>query len=62
MIRMKQQPLSQVNLELDERGIRRIVVAADSDLEMCAAHLLLARISPEIYRLDSVLRLKPEKT
>jgi hypothetical protein len=34
---------------------------ADSDAEMRQAHLLLARISPEIYHLDSILRLKPAR-
>jgi hypothetical protein len=55
---MKESLMSQVNLEIDESGVRRIVVAADTDVEMRAAHLLLARISPEIYHLDSVLRRK----
>jgi hypothetical protein len=64
MIQTKDNPLSKVSVELDESGVRRVVIAADNDSEMRAAHLLLARISPEIYHLDSVLRLRagPVKT
>jgi hypothetical protein len=61
VIQTKGKPQSQVNLEIDESGVRRIVVAADNDSEMRQAHLLLARISPEIYHLDSVLRLKADQ-
>ena len=58
MIDTKEKSLALVNVELDESGIRRVVVAADNDVEMRQAHLLLARISPEIYHLDALLKLK----
>ena len=57
MIQTKERALK-VNVELAEPGVRRIVVTADNDTEMRQAHLLLARISPEIYHLDSVPRLE----
>ena len=62
MINTKEKPLSSVSVELNETGVCRVVVAADDDVEMRQAHLLLARISPEIYHLDSVLRLKPTRS
>jgi hypothetical protein len=47
-----------IRLEISERGIDRAVVAAADDAEQAAAHLLLARITPELRRLDNAIRTK----
>jgi len=47
-----------IRLEISERGIGRAVVAADDDAQQTAAHLLLARITPELRQLNEAIRSK----
>lgn len=47
-----------IRLEISERGIDRAVVSADNDFQQTAAHLLLARITPELRQLNEAIRSK----
>jgi len=48
---------SQIIVELSERGVIRVQIHGDNTLEKQAAHLLLARIQPEMDALDRALKL-----
>lgn len=48
---------SQIIVELSEQGVIRVQIHGDNTLEKQAAHLLLARIQPEMDALDRALKL-----
>ena len=53
-------PDSQITIELSERGVLRVQIAADNSREQTHAHLLLAMIAPELRALDRALKgLRP---
>lgn len=47
---------SQIIVELSEQGVIRVQIHGDNTLEKQAAHLLLARIQPEMDALDQALK------
>jgi len=55
-MKMKGDNLIDICIEVTEDGIRRTVVAADDDTEQTAAHMLLARIAPEVRALDLAIK------
>ena len=58
---MKQLRYSAISIEMDERGFYRVRVGADSSNDLERAHLLLAKVAPELRALDQALR-RPGKT
>ena len=48
----------EISVEIDGQGVRRVVIYADDAAEQARAHLLLARIAPEMVRLDRALKTR----
>lgn len=52
--------LSQISIEVSEAGVERVVVGCDTAAEQRNAHLLLARVAPQLRQLDTALRADEE--
>lgn len=51
---------SQINIEITDAGVKRLVITTDPDAVdgQSAAHILLAKIAPQLLLLDSALKAK----
>ena len=52
------EPEALLSLEISERGIRRVCIYADDADEQSAAHLLLAKVAPQLMLLQAALKTK----
>ena len=48
----------EISVEIDARGVKRVVIYADDAGQQAQAHLLLAKIAPEMVRLDHALKTR----
>jgi hypothetical protein len=53
---MQQQSNAEVGLQISEKGIYRVVVFGDDASQERDAHLLLAKIAPELRALDAACK------
>jgi hypothetical protein len=46
----------EISVEIDGQGVRRVVIYADDAEQQAQAHMLLARVSPQMVQLDRALK------
>lgn len=53
---MEKPSLSEISVEISEAGIGRTIIGSNDAKDLAAAHLLLARVAPQLRALDEALR------
>ena len=53
---------SEITIQISQKGVTRVQIAADTTEEQTSAHLLLAMIAPELRALDAALKGLQTKT